>query len=110
MSRGEIPMVRRLLVFSLVSTVFGVTAVAKPVITTDMVVSAASYLPSGFPNSGIAQGSIFTVFGSDLGPAAIQVATSFPLQKTLGGTSIKVTVNGTSVDAIMIFTLAGQVA
>jgi uncharacterized protein (TIGR03437 family) len=103
-------MLRPVLAFSLLSAVFSVAGLAKPVISTDMIVSAASYLPSGFPNSGIAQGSIFTVFGSDLGPSTIQEATSFPLQTTLAGTSIKITVGGTSTNAIMLFTLAGQVA
>ena len=76
---------------------------AKPTISTDGIVNAASYLSSGFPNSGIAQGSIFIVFGSGLGPAAIKQANQFPLQTSLGGTSIKVTVGSTSVDAIMFY-------
>jgi len=36
------------------------------------VVNAASLLPPGLPNSGLAQGAVFTVFGSSLGPASLQ--------------------------------------
>src|SRR5260221_8272765 len=100
-------MIRNCLLFIL----FASLSFAKPTIATDGIVSAASYLPSGFPNSGIAQGSIFIVFGSGMGPSAIVYNNPpFPLQKQLSGTSIKATVGGTTVDAPMIYTLAGQVA
>jgi len=82
---------------------------AQPVINTGGAVNAASYSPAGLPNSAIAQGSIFIVFGQKLGPASIQY-TGFPLQTTLAGTSAKVTVNGTTVSPLMIYTLASQVA
>lgn len=65
----------------------------------------------GLPNYGIAQGSVFVVYGSGgMGPATILGATSLPLQTTLGGTSITVTVGGTTVNALMVYTLATQVA
>ncbi len=75
------------------------------------IVNAASGIPAGLPNYGIAQGSIFLIYGSNLGPSTIQVA-SQPLPTTagLGGTSIAITVNGTMVTAPMYFTLATQVA
>jgi uncharacterized protein (TIGR03437 family) len=38
------------------------------------------------------------------------VASSFPLATSIGGTSIKVTVNGTTMDAIMYYALAAQAA
>ncbi len=99
-------MIRNCLLFIL----FASLSFAKPTISTDGIVSAASYLPSGFPNSGIAQGSIFIVFGSGMGPAAIVQNNAFPLQEKLGGTSVDVTVNGTTTHALMIYTVAGQVA
>ncbi len=83
---------------------------ANPVIATDGVVSVASYLPSGFPNSGIAEGSLFVVFGSGLGPSSLQRLTGFPIPTQVGGTSIQATVNGTTVDCLMIYSSAGQVA
>ena len=84
-------------------------AVAQPVVNQGGVLNAASYGLDSLPNSGLAQGGIFTVFGYGLGPAALQSAT-FPLPTTLGGTSIKVTAGGVAVDAIMVYTLASQVA
>src|SRR5207248_3312604 len=82
---------------------------AQPKISDGGVLNSASYVGAGFANSGIAQGSLFLVFGSGLGPAAIQ-STGFPLPKQLGGTSMKVTVNGTTVDALMVYSLASQLA
>ncbi len=84
-------------------------AVAQPVIDADGVVNNASYLSSALPNSGIAQGSIFAVFGRGLGPAALRAATTFPLPTELGGTAIRVTVGATTVNAILLYTSAGQV-
>jgi len=82
---------------------------AQPVITPGGVVNAASYSAVGLPNSAIAQGSIFIVFGKNLGPATI-ATWSFPLSTTMAGTSATVTVNGTTVSPLMIYTVAGQVA
>jgi len=45
---------------------------AQPVI--DGVLNAASYAVPGLPHSDIAQGSMFVVFGQQLGPAALQQA------------------------------------
>jgi uncharacterized protein (TIGR03437 family) len=75
------------------------------------VVNAASGIPPGLPNYGIAQGSIFLVYGSNLGPTALQVA-SQPLPTTAGlaGTSITITVNGTTLAAPMYYTASSQVA
>ncbi|MFN7993335.1 MAG: hypothetical protein U0Q18_07025 [Bryobacteraceae bacterium] len=88
----------------LVSTLFG-----QPVISSDGVVSAASYVPTGFVHSGIARGSFFSVFGQGLGPATGQLVPSLPLPVALGGTSIRVTVGATTVDALIHFTSATQV-
>jgi uncharacterized protein (TIGR03437 family) len=45
-----------------------------------------------------------------MGPATLQQISAFPLPASLAGTSIKVTVAGTTVDCIMIYTSATQVA
>jgi uncharacterized protein (TIGR03437 family) len=76
------------------------------------VVNPASNIPPGLPNYGIAQGSIFVAYGAGLGPASLVQASSLPLPSTAGlaGTSITVTVNGTTVAAPMIYTLQSQVA
>ena len=72
--------------------------------------NSASYAVSGQNGYGIARGSLFVVFGQNLGPSQLQQAQSFPLPATLAGTSIQITMGGTSWDAIMIYSLAGQIA
>jgi uncharacterized protein (TIGR03437 family) len=72
--------------------------------------NAATNIPPGVPNAPIAQGAMFVVKGANLGPSDVVIATAFPLKTSIGGTSIKVTVNGTTVDAIMYYSLAAQVA
>ncbi|HLG99355.1 MAG TPA: hypothetical protein VKX49_23800 [Bryobacteraceae bacterium] len=72
--------------------------------------NAATNLVPGLPNSPIAQGALFVVKGTGLGPANVVVASSFPLSTTIGGTSVSVTVNGTTVQCIMYYSLATQVA
>jgi uncharacterized protein (TIGR03437 family) len=73
-------------------------------------VNVASYANPVLPNGSLAQGGMFTVFGTNLGPATLVQAGEFPLPTALAGTSITVTVGGTTLDCIMIFTSAGQVA
>lgn len=86
-------------------------ALAQPVVGEGGVLNAASYTLTGLPNQGIAQGSFFVVFGTNLGPAALaQAALPLPGAAGLAGTSVKVTVGGTSVDAFMVYTSAGQIA
>lgn len=80
-----------------------------PAVSAGGIFNVASYARQGLPNAAIAQGSMFAVFGSNLGPASGQSATSFPLPTSLGGTSIRVTVSGTSTDAIILYTSSGQV-
>lgn len=76
------------------------------------VYNGASWLPPALSNSGVAQGSIFTITGTGLGPASLVQAQSYPLPTTqgLGGTSIQVRVGSTTVTCIMVYTLASQVA
>jgi trimeric autotransporter adhesin len=95
-----------------VVTVVSQQAFAQPVIASLGVRNGASYALPGLPNSSIAQGWLFIVFGQNLGPAKIVQVAAYPLPTSQGlsGTSIQVTVNGTTVDAIMLYTLATQVA
>ena len=88
-----------------VGFVFGLDAGTSVIITS--VQNAASNI--GF-NAPIAQGSIFTIKGSGLGPGNISIA-SAPFQSTmLNGTSVDVTVGATTVHALMYYTSANQVA
>ncbi len=73
------------------------------------IVNAASYTPPALPNSGIAQGSIFTMFGKNLGPSK-SPATAFPLSTTLGGVTVSVSQGGGApVAAIPLFVGPTQV-
>jgi uncharacterized protein (TIGR03437 family) len=101
-------MARRFKHFSLVF-LSASCAFAQPVISSGSVVNSASYLYQGNPGSGIAQGSIFTIFGSGLGPAKFISAPSLPLQTSLGGTSIAVTSGGATVNCYVLFASGSQV-
>ena len=92
---------------ALVGLMSSLCAMAQPRLrATDPVVNGGSYAP------GIAQGSIFVVVGSNLSGANIVVATSFPLQTTMNGSSIRFTpvTGGAPIDAFMIYTTRDQVA
>jgi uncharacterized protein (TIGR03437 family) len=82
---------------------------AQPYINYRGIVNGASYTPPGPIGSQIAQGSVFSIFGSGLGPAALVQVSSFPLQPALAGVSVKITQGSTTVNALPIFVLAGQV-
>jgi uncharacterized protein (TIGR03437 family) len=95
---------------SLQYTTFGAAAggANAPMITS--IENAATNIPPGLPNAAIAQGALFVVKGKNLGPENVVVATAFPLRASISGTSIQVTVGGTTVDAIMYYSLATQIA
>ncbi|MGH9719798.1 MAG: hypothetical protein ACRD8O_06265, partial [Bryobacteraceae bacterium] len=79
---------------------------AQPVISSGGAVNAASFALPDLPNGSIALGSMFVVFGRNLGPATLVQATSYPLPATLAGTSIRITTPGTplAINAIMVYT------
>src|ERR1700733_6954989 len=80
----------------------------QPILYYRGTVNAASLAPFGLPNAPIARGSVFTVFGENLGPAQ-SPALSFPLSSTLGGVSVGVTQSGATTQAFPIFVSAGQI-
>jgi uncharacterized protein (TIGR03437 family) len=61
-------------------------------------------------SSPIAQGGIFIIQGSGLGPANISIATTPFQSTTLSNTSVSVTVGTTTVSALMYYTSATQIA
>ena len=92
-------------------------ATAQPVIRPWGVVNAASNVPDGLPNSGIAQGSIFLVNGSGLGddnptPMNLFQNTTFPLPSSegLNGTSVQVNYARGAITAILLYESATTVA
>ena len=88
------------------------TAAANAAPSIAGIFNSASWAPSGMANGDIAQGSIFVVTGSGLGPASLQQVTSYPLPTTagIGGTSMQATINSQPFDCIMIYSSANQVA
>jgi uncharacterized protein (TIGR03437 family) len=85
-------------------------AVAQPpLIYNRSITNAASYTPAGIPGGAIAQGSIFTLFGANLGPSSPATVTSFPLGTSLGGTAINVVQGGAKVSAIPLYVSATQI-
>ena len=74
---------------------------AQPTVTAPAFSSAVAR-GQGLPGSGVAQGSIFTIYGSGLGPGTWIAAKQFPLPTALGGTSVMVTVQGTQAPAIVL--------
>src|SRR5579884_3337251 len=84
-----------------------VAAIAQPVINTGGVVNAASYSLAGEPNSSIAQGSMFTLFGSNFAPVtdAPVRASSFPLPTSAGldGVTVTITVGNITRNGILLW-------
>jgi uncharacterized protein (TIGR03437 family) len=82
---------------------------AQPFIFHRGILNAASYAPGGLPNGAIARGSIFSIFGRNLGPPQSPPLSSFPLQTALGGVSIAVCQNANCVAAIPLFVTPSQI-
>jgi uncharacterized protein (TIGR03437 family) len=68
-----------------------------------------SFTLPGLPNYGIAQGSIFDIFGTNLASTTTPLQNP-PLQTTLDGVAITVTVNGTTTQPLIYFLSPGQIA
>jgi uncharacterized protein (TIGR03437 family) len=81
---------------------------AAPVIFQRGVVNAASFAPPGVPWGAIAQGSIFTVFGRDIGPTTAGQVSAFPLETNFQGVEVLVIQGSTTVNAIPIFVFNTQ--
>ena len=98
------------LLLSLLCVALTSTAWAVPSFESKSVLNAASFLPPEIPGGSIAQGSIFTIFGTGLGPDVDVSAAEFPLSTELGGISISVD-NGSkvAVAAIPLFGRATQI-
>jgi uncharacterized protein (TIGR03437 family) len=72
--------------------------------------SAASQIDPSLPNGGVAQGSIFLIRGSGLGPASLQVDSNVFQDTSFDGTSVAVTVGGVTVNALLYYTESPYVA
>ncbi len=89
--------------------IFAIGLQAKPAIYLHQVVNAGSYYAPGLPAGSIGQGSLFSLFGSALGPQQGTSQTSFPLTNSFSGVSIQVTRGSTSVNAIPVYVSASQI-
>src|SRR5579884_3189654 len=77
---------------------------AQPVISNGGIVNAASWAPAGLPNSSIAQGSIFIIAGTNLGPTTLTLAPAkFPLPTTVANVSVNVNMASTNTAAILFW-------
>ena len=94
---------------TLLTTLAAAAIAQPPLVYNRAIYNAASYMPAGLPNGAIAQGSIFTLFGSNVGPTTGVQASSFPLSTTLSGVSIRVIQGNTSVSAYPLYVGAGQI-
>lgn len=54
-----------------------------PFVPLDGVTNNASYLPGCATNGGVAQGSLFAVFGREIGPSTLAQVRAFPLNTSL---------------------------
>jgi uncharacterized protein (TIGR03437 family) len=95
--------------YTLLAFLIASSAFAQPAIKSTEVVNSASYLQQGLPGAGIAQGSIFTIFGSGLGPDTLVQAGPLPLETSLGGTSVAVTIGGQIINAFILAAVGSQV-
>ncbi len=82
---------------------------AQPAVNYRGIVNVASYSPAGLPNGSIAQGSVFAIFGSNIGPTQGVQVSAFPISTTLAGVSITVTQGATTLNALPLYVSAGQV-
>jgi len=85
------------------------SASAQPFVFYRGVLNAASFVPSGLPGGSIARGSIFSIFGRDLGPAAGVQVSAFPLADELGGVSVEICQDDACAAAIPLFVRADQI-
>jgi len=103
----------KILVRACVVLVFaGAAALAQPAVFANGMVNAASFVPAGLPSGDIAQGSMFAIFGQNMGPATAVWATTWPLPNSAGlaGVTVQVTDSaGQTRYAILLFVAAGQI-
>ncbi|MCX6603320.1 MAG: hypothetical protein NTV52_06980 [Acidobacteria bacterium] len=88
---------RRAVMLGLLAAALGL---AQPVVSA--VQNNYSYIPPGVPQYGIAQGSIFVVFGTGLANTSTGLQ-SIPLRTTVEGVSAAVTVGGVTRAAILYY-------
>ncbi len=97
-------------VIPLTALAFALGAAAQPTINAGGIVNGASFAQMGLPNANIARGSIFSIFGANLGPAS-SPAITWPLLTNLGGVKVHILPAGAAnpIDAILLFVRSDQI-
>ena len=91
-------------VFALILFLFSATgSPAAPVIYQGGIVHAADN------GAQIPAGSIFSIYGTDLGPANPVIASTKPLPISLAGVSVLVTAGGQTIECPLFFVYSGQI-
>jgi uncharacterized protein (TIGR03437 family) len=96
----------RSLAYIPVITLCAAGALAQPVV--NAVANNYSYVLAGLPNYGIAQGSIFVIFGSNLAAASSGLQ-GVPLKTTLDGVSVQFSVPGATTQALLYYVMPNQI-
>jgi len=81
----------------------------SPNLPAGSVVNGASFVNAALPGGAIARGAIFSLFGANVGPTQLVQASRFPLELELGCVTIRVTLGSTTVQAIPLAVVAGQI-
>jgi uncharacterized protein (TIGR03437 family) len=93
----------------LIGVIAGAVQAQAPVVNS--ILSSASETLPGLPNSAIAQGSIFVIYGQSMGPASlVQYTGALPLPTTLGGTVVTFTEGSVTATAPLFYVSSGQLA
>src|SRR5215469_7033644 len=87
---------------------FAAAKVAAQTPTITAVVNAASNIPAGSPNFGIAQGSIFVVYGSNFGPTTVAQPSALPWPTTFAGTSVTVKQGSNTFNVPIVYVVNNQ--
>lgn len=87
--------------------IFGAAALGQPVV--NAIENNYSYVPPGLPGYGIAQGSIFVIFGSNLAPDSSGLL-SAPLKTSVHGVSVQFAVQGATSQALIYYVTPTQIA
>jgi uncharacterized protein (TIGR03437 family) len=96
-------------------TTYGASGSGGGTPTVTGVTNNYSFIPSGFTNSGVAPSSIITIFGSNMaapltGTLTLQSSAGAGIPTNLNGTSVSVTVNGTTVPLGIYYAIPSQIA
>lgn len=82
---------------------------AQPLLYYRSAANAASSMPQILPGGGIAQGSVFSVQGSGLGPTTAIEPPGYPLAPSLGGTTISIIEGTRSLTAYPIYVSSNEI-